>query len=55
MHRLFKAPPPIEAGLDDLLTIYSQGHNQSKSPFCMLNAALKKSGMEIILFTSKSQ
>lgn len=32
----FTAPPPIEAGLDDLLTIYSQGHNQSGSPFACL-------------------
>mgnify|MGYP007124607379 CR=1 FL=1 len=29
----FTDTPPIEAGLDDLLTIYSQGHNQSGRPF----------------------
>lgn len=29
----FTAPLPIEEGLDDLLTIYSQGHNQSRSLF----------------------
>lgn len=32
----FTAPPPIEAGLDDLLRIYNQGHNQSGSPFACL-------------------
>lgn len=51
MPTLFTAPPPIEAGLDDLLRIYNQGHNQSGVPLCMPNAALKKTGMEIILFT----
>lgn len=52
-HTFFTAPPPIEAGLDDLLRIYNQGHNQSGVPLCMPNAALKKSGMEITLFTPK--
>lgn len=33
---IFTAPPPMEAGLDDLLRIYSQGHNQSRSPFACL-------------------
>lgn len=32
----FTAAPPIEADLDDLLRIQSQGHNQSGSPFACL-------------------
>ena len=32
----FTAPPPIEAGLDDLLSMHSQGRNQSRSPFACL-------------------
>lgn len=31
-----KPPPPADAGLHDLLTIYSQGHNQKVS-LCMPN------------------
>lgn len=41
------APPPIETGLHDLLTIYNQGHNQSQCLLCMFNAALKKTGIKI--------
>lgn len=51
----FTAPPPIGAGLGDLLRIYDQGHNQSGSPFARPGAGLKTTGMKIVLFTSKSQ
>lgn len=34
--QIFTALPPIGAGLDDLLRIYNQGHNQSGSPFACL-------------------
>lgn len=52
---MLKAPLPIDEGLDDLLTIYSQGHNQRRSAFCMINAAPKKTGEKgIIVFSSKS-
>lgn len=41
---VLKLRTPIDDGPDDLLTIYSQGHNQRRTAFCMINVALKTTG-----------